>query len=779
MDKNSKSGIVISKIAGQGLEKIVCRLTAKKVINIVMCFVLQYSTVFSSMSPFSVAFYAAVFDKENWILCFISSFLASIFTGSANFWKYAPCLIISSAVFAVLETFSKPVWVRAVTVGGCFSALCAMRFVAGGFVAYDILALILESLVMASATIMFCTASSSISGVGRRSFISETESICIFGSAAILVLSAGVMSPVAGLNLSAVISVWMILTMCYAGNKNASLTFSVILGVAGAMQSGSGNHTLGTYAFGALLASAFSRYGKAGTVLGFVIANTASSLILTDTAQIVTGIYESIVASLIFSVTPKKITDFFAMISEKSKISNLSLSSSANSLNTEKFLQMADSFAGLSDIYASGTGEKSPGKSYIHSVMRSISGRVCAGCMKQDSCFNEKNGKVFELASNVKRSSDGYISVTNLPDDFKKTCHRCDSFVSAFNSATDIIRTEYKWVVRNIESKKLICRQLKGISDAIKKECLYHMPIRDTAREEKLAINLDSRGIYAKNITVRRDSNGFFEIDVYFKNNTSLKNTKQILTEEIEKLTNTPTDFAGVRTISSNTVLTFCPKGAYSASFGYATRAKSGQKVCGDSFNVIYTDRNKMVMALSDGMGSGQEAQTESKTTIRLLEKFLHAGFDCDTSVGLINSSLLLKGEKDSFATIDLCDIDLSNATLSFTKLGSANAYMKCGDKVTVIQGESLPAGILKEAEAEKHMLPIESDTVVVLMSDGVADIALRNKEHEGWIEKTLLSLNVTNPQLIAGKLLEVAYRLENRENHDDMTVLVAYISKV
>ncbi len=778
MDKNPKSGIVISKIAGQGLEKIVCHLTGKKIITIALCFVFQYSSVFSSMSPFSVAFYASAFDRENWILCFLSSFIACITTGSANFWKYAPCLVISSAIFAMFETFSKPVWVRAVTVSGCFASLCAMRYAVGGFSVFDILALILESLLMASATFVFCIASSSISGMKRRSFISETEILCIFSSAAIFVLSAQYISPVAGLNLSAVVSVWLILVMCCSGGKNPSLTLALILGIAGAMHPKSGFHTMGTYAFGALLASAFSAYGKTGTALGFIVANTVSSLILTDTALIVTGIYESLAASLIFAITPKKITDIFALVSEKSSGSSGGFKTTP-APDTEKFLRMAESFSELSGIYASGTEDKIPGRGYVKSVLGSVSAKVCIGCMHKDTCFNEKNGKVFDMAQTVKRNPDGHITAANLPQDFRKRCHRSDSFVNAFNSATDIIRTEYRWTIRNAESKKLICRQLKGISDAIKNECLCHMPIRDSVLEDKLAVALDSRGIYAKAINAQRDNDGDFEIEVYFKNGTPLRNMKKTIIEETEKITNTPTDFAGVRSLGEKTVLTFCPKGAYTASFGYATRAKSGQTVCGDSFNVIYTRRNKMVMALSDGMGSGKEARTESKTTINLLEKFLHAGFDCDTSVGLINSSLLLKGEKDSFATIDLCDIDLSSASLSFTKLGSANAYMKCGDKITVIRGESLPAGILKEAEPEKHMLPIESDTVVVLMSDGVADIALRNKNHEGWIEKTLLSVNVTNPQLIAGKLLEVAYSLENRENHDDMTVLVGYISKV
>ena len=75
-------------------------------------------------------------------------------------------------------------------------------------------------------------------------------------------------------------------------------------------------------------------------------------------------------------------------------------------------------------------------------------------------------------------------------------------------------------------------------------------------------------------------------------------------------------------------------------------------------------------------------------------------------------------------------------------------------------------------------MLAIDSDTVIVMMSDGIADIALKNPEHEGWIEKEILTLASSNPQIIAGKLLESAIRLTKHTVHDDMTLLVGCITK-
>ena len=74
-------------------------------------------------------------------------------------------------------------------------------------------------------------------------------------------------------------------------------------------------------------------------------------------------------------------------------------------------------------------------------------------------------------------------------------------------------------------------------------------------------------------------------------------------------------------------------------------------------------------------------------------------------------------------------------------------------------------------------MLPFSSDAMVVLISDGVADISLKNPEYEGWIEKELEKLWGASPQIVAGKLLDRAKKLSD-VIQDDMTVLVAYISR-
>ena len=208
---------------------------------------------------------------------------------------------------------------------------------------------------------------------------------------------------------------------------------------------------------------------------------------------------------------------------------------------------------------------------------------------------------------------------------------------------------------------------------------------------------------------------------------------------------------------------------------GFASKPKSGEKINGDSFKFINSDGKNYYAVLSDGMGSGNSAKEESTAAVFLIK----SGFDSDTAVKLINSSLLLKSARDSFSTLDICRVNLGEGTVSFTKLGAASSYIKKGSEVTHINSTSLPAGILKDIEAESHYMSIDSDTVVVLVSDGIADIELKNSNYTGWLDEELKKLKTTNPQIIASKICSGAQKLQENDISDDMTVIVLSIKKV
>ena len=87
-------------------------------------------------------------------------------------------------------------------------------------------------------------------------------------------------------------------------------------------------------------------------------------------------------------------------------------------------------------------------------------------------------------------------------------------------------------------------------------------------------------------------------------------------------------------------------------------------------------------------MGSGKEAKKASKTAITMLEKLLTSGFDKDTSLRLINSSLLAIGKEDMYATLDVAVLDLYAQKLEFIKNGACPTYVKHGRNVEVLRDQ-------------------------------------------------------------------------------------------
>ena len=76
-------------------------------------------------------------------------------------------------------------------------------------------------------------------------------------------------------------------------------------------------------------------------------------------------------------------------------------------------------------------------------------------------------------------------------------------------------------------------------------------------------------------------------------------------------------------------------------------------------------------------MGSGPEARKSSKIAIKMLERLLTSGFEKDTSIKLINSTLSANTEEDMYATLDIQILDLYSGNIEFIKNGACPTYKK------------------------------------------------------------------------------------------------------
>lgn len=207
---------------------------------------------------------------------------------------------------------------------------------------------------------------------------------------------------------------------------------------------------------------------------------------------------------------------------------------------------------------------------------------------------------------------------------------------------------------------------------------------------------------------------------------------------------------------------------AYDVALG--TVPREGQRVCGDSVT-YFKGGGKLYLLLSDGMGSGREAQRESQMTLRLLEQFLTAGIQAESALRTVNTALNLRSdERGSFTTIDLLALDLASGQAELYKYGAAPTYIKRQGSVRRLTGSSLPAG-LQEAGAvpAAARFPLVENSFLLMVSDGVADAA-----EDKWLQDLLAGWQGEDPNVLVSLVLRECR--QRRQGDDDCSALCLYL---
>ncbi len=209
---------------------------------------------------------------------------------------------------------------------------------------------------------------------------------------------------------------------------------------------------------------------------------------------------------------------------------------------------------------------------------------------------------------------------------------------------------------------------------------------------------------------------------------------------------------------------------AFDVEYGSAEKTAPGSACSGDSLAVRETD-DALLIAISDGMGSGDEASTESRQALKLLLDLISVGFSMEQAIGFANKSLARTRDGDMYATLDALYMDLSGGSARLVKYGAPPSYILRGGKVFTIYSEALPMGIIEDAEGHVQSVKLKSGDTVIMMSDGAAD-ALGSSLLAAITDNVLA---YGDPEMAANALMDEAMRFGAE---DDMTVIVARVEE-
>lgn len=205
------------------------------------------------------------------------------------------------------------------------------------------------------------------------------------------------------------------------------------------------------------------------------------------------------------------------------------------------------------------------------------------------------------------------------------------------------------------------------------------------------------------------------------------------------------------------------------AMMGTASAPISRSGVSGDSTGERRLPMGRVLYAISDGMGAGESARSESQAAIRLLFDLYDSGFSRDVALESVNR-LLLKREQDMYATLDALYLNLRSGQAEFIKCGAPPTFVYRADCLHTVAAEALPAGIVDEATPAIQRARIRKNDAIIMFSDGALD-ALGERTQQAICEALD---DVPDSQTAADRLLEAALA---SGAEDDMTVMVIQIA--
>ena len=349
-------------------------------------------------------------------------------------------------------------------------------------------------------------------------------------------------------------------------------------------------------------------------------------------------------------------------------------------------------------------------------------------------------------------------------------------------------RQDYLWQRKLQENQELLAEHLKEtahiMAEVAKETCLYR-PMGER-RFRQMSRILRESGISLKNFFEMEHKDGHTEISLTMKymgdKYMKLGESEQISVDDVADFISVAMNVRLCAAKNSPMYLTrnyntyyFQEEPAYHLLTGVAKAVKETEKISGDNYSFYEADTGKMMILLSDGMGSGEKACEDSRRVIEIMESFLTAGFRMESAIQMINGALSAAGSEQNMSTLDLCDINLYTGECEFVKVGAACTYIKIGNLVDRLSAQNLPLGVFGQMEVESISRTLQNGDYIIMLSDGITD-ALSQGIGEEVLPEIIGRMEYASPGEIANQILAYCIKQSNGQIRDDMTVLVTGI---
>ncbi len=677
------------------------------------------------LAPFGIAIFAAACSNRIpvgvlYIFILVGTFIGFGVSGVLTFLLTSLLLIAMMLIFRprMKETGRNEIQKLGIYLAIAVFAVQACKMFFGIFLIYDLIVSIMLAIITYIFYKIFSNSLIVISEYGIKKAFSIEE---VIGASLIFAIALCAFSKlrILGFSITNILSIMIVL---FLGWKNgmlvggtAGITIGMVLGIINT----NAPLLVASYAISGMIAGIMNKLGKAGVVLGFCVGNAILTYVVNGNTVPIITIREILIASLGLLAIPKKVRlDITDIISDTRCLPAISGSLEEKKKTANKLNKVSETIMDMA-------------KSYSESAKKTLN--------RENIEDKSKESFAKEVIDNLEDFKENllYQDVMSSVDDI------LDDVYAILEKNNEINKNEFITILENVKKYKLgIPEGSTDVMDIVKLlNKTYEINKMDTIIKQKEASN--------KKVLANQLGGVSKVISSIAEDITELEEKEE--KKEKEK---------------------------YTLVVGSATATKNKSEVSGDSNTKTKLNDGKYMIAISDGMGSGQTAKKSSTTVINMLEKLLKTGFDNDISIGLINSAVNLNSNEETYATIDISIIDLNTGNIEFVKNGAAPTFVKSKNKVEVVKAVSFPAGILDKIDMVVYDKDLKENDIVVMCSDGIIESNTEYNNKEIWLKDILSNITTTDVQKIADIILQEAIDNGYGVAKDDMTVIVAKLNK-
>ncbi len=623
----------------------------------------------------------------------------------------------------------------------------------------------LESLLAGGAAFFFREALSKYERTTEAAETRHDAAVIVFAACGLMALSR--VTVISVISIGRLLALVLVMTSAMKGGSMAGAAAGTAFGIAMDAASGGAPFFSMAYAFAGLVSGVFSRFGRLGFLVAFIMADALAVFCAWGHTAHVDALFEVFASSVIFMLIPP---------ATLAKISSLvqPMTPGAGESGLRRYAsRRVDGIArAYGDVCAVVRRNTEPvNDNDIARVFDRAADAACIKCKNKNECWTKSYMETLDAFNTATGAmlKRGRLEEQDVPEFFREKCTGLPAFVAAVNGELRAMLYRRQYTLRMEESRAAAWAQYEdfaGILQDVARE-LGSINGADPLAERRLMRYLRSLDIEA-DAAVFRDSGGRLRAVVESGRLSALTSDPAYL----DKLS----AVLGVRLCRPNTAgegrLTLLEAEPLAVSVGIAAMKKKGESVSGDRGTYFKTDAGTLCVILSDGMGAGKEAAKESVEAVAILEKFLRSGVDPATAMKILNSVMLLRnGEEWGFATVDLMCVDLFSGEACFYKYGAAPSFVKNGKTVRRISGESLAAGLISGEGAVPDIvrMRLKPGSLAVIASDGVIP-----GDGDEWLRDLMRAAGEKDMKSMAREVLRKASA--EYGNTDDMTVLAVRV---